>query len=143
MKKIIVIMMLAVAMLAGSASAEAKTTKKSSKSKTSQSAAGISAKFDDGYPNIIGHTYSKTEEGIKMTLSFKNADEAVLTLSKGKLKEDNLVAWEYYGDGLLVVYSIDQTDVIPLYIGDNGKKLYLVDADGEVMYSYGPMRLVK
>ena len=142
MKKTITIMMLAIALIAGCGAMEAKTTKKSS-SKKSTTAAAITEKFMDGYPNVIGHTYTKTEEGIKITVSFKNSREATLTLSKGKLSESHTVGWEYLGDGVLTVSSPDNSDEIVLFIGDSGRKLHMVDDYGDVVWTYGPMKLVK
>lgn len=144
MKKILLIIM-AVVLSMGGASLEAKTTskKRSSNSSHSASAAKITERFDDGYPNIIGHTYSKTEEGVKMVLTFVNEDEATLKVSKGSQSQAYTTEWEYFGDGFLVVFSIDGSDEIVLYIGDEGRNLYLVDDYGDVMYDYGPMKLVK
>ena len=144
MKKILLIIM-AVVLSMGGASLEAKTKSKKGKSSSSHSAsaAKITERFDDGYPNIIGHTYSKTEEGVKMVVTFINDDEATMKLSRGSQSVNVPTEWEYQGDGLLILVSSDGSDEILMYIADEGRKLYLVDDYGEVMYNYGPMKLVK
>lgn len=142
MKKKLTILMMAIALIAGSFCMDAKTTRKSS-SKKATPAATVTGKFQDGYPNVTGHTYTKTEEGVKMVVSFKNGNEATLTLSQGKVSESYDVYWEYLGDGFVFLNSPDGTQEIVMFISDSGKSLYLVDDYGDVMWNYGPMKLVK
>ena len=68
MKKIVSISVLAVALLFGGFSTEAKTTKKSTKAKTTQTSKSV-AKNAYGYADPSGHTYQGTNQGIKITIT--------------------------------------------------------------------------
>lgn len=142
MKKTLSIIILALTVIIGGATSEAKTTSKKS---SSSSAPAITAKFSDGHPNIVGHSYTKTEQGVKMVLTFNSMYEATLKLSKGNQSESFTTDWEYEGDGFLVVEAIDGSygNGLVLFIGDNGRKLYLSDDYGDVQWNYGPFKLIK
>ena len=142
MKKVVSILMLAIAMMALSIPMEAKTTSKKSSKSSHSSLPPITATFRDGFPNIIGHSYTKTEGGVKMVLTFLNEDEASLNLSRGSKSETVIVEWEYIGDGYLLVDSYDGSQAIELYIDDKGRKLYMVTDEG-IMRSYGAIRMIK
>lgn len=142
MRKTISLIILAFAIIAGGLSMDAKTTKKKSSSKTAKSSVAITDTFFDGYPYIVGHSYSKVEEGVKMVFKFE-VDELELTLSQGKLTETLPLDWGYEGDGYLWIEPLDGNGNLVLYIGDNGQKLYMVDSYGNIMYNYGPLKIVK
>lgn len=129
MKRIVTILMLAVAILVGGASVEAKTTKKSGKSSSS-------IKFTemyDGYPNIGGHTYTGTLQGMKATLKFdpitggSNGFYSIRASYKGQWEEE-INNWYYEGNGTIMLYMDGGT---PVYfeIRNGGKELYNSEAN--------------
>lgn len=104
MKKIITIFMLVMAIIVGSATADAKTTKK-------RAASSPAVKFEtlyDGYPDVGGHIYTTSFDGIKMTVKFgpyspSNGFVEITASYKGQWeKEQN--NWYYEGDGIVMFY---------------------------------------
>lgn len=131
MKRIVTILMLAVAIIVGCGSVDAKTTKKSG-SKTSSS-----IKFSemyDGYPDIGGHTYSGSIQGLKVTLKFEplqpgspNGFYTIRASYRGQWEEE-INNWYYEGDGDIMVYMDGGTPVY-FQIRNGGKELYNEDAN--------------
>lgn len=128
MKKIVAIIMMAFAIIAGGATADAKTTKK-------KSTASSSVKFEmlsDGYPNIGGHTYTGNLQGYKMTVTFgpytgTNSEVYIKISYKGQWEEE-LNNWYYEGDGVIMFYM---DAGVPVYceIRNGGKELYNEEAN--------------
>ena len=143
MKKIITVCMLAMAVLFGGMSADAKTTKKSSTKKSSSAPAGITARFVDGYPDITGHTSKMVDQGITLKVIFKNNGDAAVNLSDKRHSENLAFECEYLGEGLVELVAVDGSTGMYIFIEDNGKNLYPVDDYGDVIYSNPPLKLVK
>ena len=130
MKRILTILMLVVTLLAAGATAEAKTTKKKS-----SSSAASSVKFGqlyDGYPDVGGHTYTGTFQGIKLTVRFGpyspyNGTVYIKASYKGEWEEE-INNWYYEGDGIVMFYINGGS---PFYceIGNDGKTLYNAEMD--------------
>ena len=78
MKKVITTCLLAVALLAGGITMDAKTTKK--KAKASSSAVSKNAY---GYPNPQGHTYKAVVNGNTITVKFNGSSSGTITTSDG------------------------------------------------------------
>ena len=122
MKRLVAIVMLAIAVVAGGFTLEAKTTKKSSSSS--------SLKFDkfyDGYASVEGHTYTASVQGYKLTVTFgpsygSNGEVYIKVTYRGQWEEE-INNWYYEGDGIIMFYMDGGT---PIYceIRNGGKELY-------------------
>ena len=106
MKKVIAIVMLAVAVMIGGAAADAKSS-----SKKSSSSSSSSIKFGtmyDGYPDIGGHTYTASVGGAKLTVKFGpytgSNSEVYMKASKGGYYEEEINNWYYEGNGVIMFY---------------------------------------
>lgn len=130
MKKLVAILMLCMAILGTGLSADAKTA-----SKKSGSSANSGIKFGqmyDGYPNIGGHTYSGTLQGIKMTVKFEplNGDMGYVHIKatyRGQ-SEEEYNCWYYEGRGEIMFY-MDGGSECYYQIRDGGKELYNSEAN--------------
>ena len=124
MKKAIALLMLAMAILIGGVSADAKTTKKKSKSTTSSS-----IKFGtlpDGYPDIGGHTYTTTLQGAKFEVKFgpytgSNSTVYLKATYRGQTEEE-INNWYYEGGGIIMFY-MNVGDPAYFQITNGGKEL--------------------
>lgn len=112
MKRSIAFILLAVAILIGGASVDAK---KSSKSARSLSSSSISVRMDeDGDPVIIGHTYRVTMNGYRYDFAFGYGSVDVIMSSKS-YAESYGFPWEY--DGKTVEIYDGNTDM-PMFVGN-------------------------
>lgn len=127
MKKILTILMLAIALMACGVSADAKTSTK--KKAATRAASSIKfSQFDDGYPDVGGHVYTGTiGPGYKITVTFgdytgSNSEVLVKVTYRGEWAEE-LNNWYYEGDGVIMFYLDGGT---PCYfeIRNGGKELY-------------------
>lgn len=141
MKKLLTICLMAVCLAIGGTSLEAKTTKKSS-SRASTSA-GITKKLADGTPDITGHTYVMTDQGIKTTARFRNDGYVSMNFSNGKRSENLTFYWSYQGGNKIAIFADDGSDSLLLYISDDGKKIYAINDWYEIDEDTPPFKLVK
>lgn len=124
MKKVIAIMMLALAVLIGGVSAEAKTpTKKKSKSTTSAIKFGT---MYDGYPDVGGHTYTTTLQGAKFQVRFgpytgSNSVVYLKATYRGHTEEE-INNWYYEGNGIIMFY-MNAGEPVYFQITNGGKEL--------------------
>lgn len=125
MKKITLIFVLLLSIIAGGVSLEAKTTKK----KTSSSSTS-SVKFGktyDGYADIGGHSYRGSLEGRTLTVKFaplNGSPNGVVDIKftyKGQ-SEREINNWYYEGDGIIMFYVDGGTECYFQIIND-GKEL--------------------
>lgn len=110
MKKIITICMMLVMVVAGTVSAEAKTTKKSG----SKSSKTIRVdKDEDGLPIILGHTYRGSSQGVRYDFKFGWGYVDIIG-SKGGYMES--FGYPYETDGK-TVYVFQHGVSEPIFIG--------------------------
>ena len=113
MKKVITILLLSVAIMAGMATADAKTTKKGSKSTASNI---VVNKNEYGYANPLGHTYKLVNNGFTFVLSFEDPYTVVFDVKHGSDRKIESWGWEQKGD---IIYIYDDA----FRISEDGKTL--------------------
>lgn len=122
MKKLITLILVFVTLFAGGLDVVAKTP---AKKRSSSSSAVKFSHYYDGYPDVNGHTYTTSIQGLKCTLtfgSFYGLDEAVEIKASYKGQwEKEYEGYSYEGDGEIFFYMSG----VPchLEISDDGKKL--------------------
>lgn len=122
MKRLSTIMMLVVAIIMGSVTADAKTTKKSSSSKAKTTIAAPSRYFSDGCPDISGHTYFASQGGDKVSIHFGTDGLATIYDKNPGSRDQFTFYWSYEGNNIVTIYS-EYTDSTDFQITDNGKAL--------------------
>lgn len=115
--------MLIVALVAGGITADAKKSK-------SKSSSGASVKFGtfyDGYPDIGGHTYTGSMQGVKFTVKFHpyTGTNSVVDIkaSKGGYWEEEINNWYYKGNGMIMFY-LNGGEPCYYEIRNDGRELY-------------------
>ena len=135
MKKIITVIMLALAIVCGGSSVNAHKKGHAHKAKSAISI----KKNKDGYPNIIGHTYQYTTNGAHLDFTF-NTDDLILTIA-GDDQADNKTESEKctytYEKGCVKIYHA-KVEGKPIFEGQ-------ISADGKILdlTSGSKMTLIK
>lgn len=122
MKKIITICFLALVMIAGGISTDAKTTKKKSAAKATSS---VRVDMDDyGDPIILGHTYRVTMDGNRYDFSFGYGNVDVI-MSNSRYMESYGFPWEYDGSNVYIYDSGVPTPMFQGVVSRDGKSIKL------------------
>lgn len=127
--KRIVTLLTAIVLILGGMSLSADAKKKTSSSSRGTSTASVKfPMYEDGYPDISGHTYSTTTDGSKVTITFGRDGFATMKeIYKGKSGSIKCY-WSYQGDGVISTFTNDASMSVEFYILDDGKSL-LMDED--------------
>ena len=115
MKKIISILMLAMAILISGASMEAKTTKKSGKRSSTTTTAKVATNSYGDYL-LTGHKYKGTVQGVSMTFDFIDPYTVYVYAKHGYDEEVQSWGWRSSGDRL-------QIGEMVFIISDSGRTL--------------------
>ena len=104
MKKAITICLLAVTLLAGGITMDAKTTKKKAKSTTQSTKSITVPKNAYGYPNPLGHTYKLVNNGFTFIIAFDSPYSVTFDVKYGRDRKIESYGWSQEGD---IIYISD------------------------------------
>ena len=127
MKKLVSILVLAVTLLFGSFSTDAKTTKKSSKAKTTQTSKSVS-KNAYGYADPSGHTYQGSNQGVKITITINKRVNGVSSATISTSNGNSASYGWYQSENNLSLGSLHFriSDDGKMLIGENGIEYKLI-----------------
>ena len=122
MKRILTVLLLAATLICGGLSADAQKKKSSAKKATSSATMKMN---EDGYPNIVGHTYRYSEAGAKVVFKF-NANDVTITLSERGQSATEKVPYTYK-NGTVGVYDpgVPNTPMFEGELSEDGKSIFL------------------
>ena len=131
MKKLVAILLLFMTIMSFGFTVNAKTTSKKAGSSTSSSIKF--GQMPDGYPDIGGHTYSGTLQGIKLTVKFEplnggNMGYVYIKATYRGQTEEEYNCWYYEGGGEIMFYMDGGADCY-YQIRNGGKELYNREAN--------------
>ena len=124
MKKLISIILIAVALLASGTALEAKTKK----SKSGKSSSSITVQKDrDGDPILVGHTYSYKGGGIRLDLKFLDYGYVDMIATEHGYTQSFTVPWDYDGETVDIYDpAVPQTPMLSGTVSRDGQTIRLI-----------------